>query len=271
MYRKIIFFLALFMIAHTVQMPNPEARREIIIFVHGSFIAARPMRGWFIKHNGLYSLEQLQDDGNLRYLNITRTLWKTNQELYNHDAVYVYGWSGKVSHRERMAESRKLANEIAKLVADDPNVHITLLTHSHGGNVALGMACIDEQLPFTIDRLILLACPVLEATCHAVKKPLFCSIYAFHSHADLTQVADMQYFHDDAVKKKPLFAQRHFPDDCRECVKEVRIARGRRDIGHLEFITHWFFKQVMNIVHELETDSENAPRDKKCSEFFYRL
>lgn len=268
--KKFLLFLGC-MVTQTAQPPVAQPVRRIVIFVHGSFIAARPVRGLFIKHDGLCSLEQLREEGNLRYLAITRTLCDTNKELYSPDSVYVYGWSGKLSHGERMAESRKLAAAIANIVANDSHVHITLITHSHGGNVALGMASLDEQLPFTIDRLVLLACPVLEATCHAVHDPLFVAIYAFHSHADLTQVADMQYFHNDAVAKKPIFAQRHFPADCRGRVVEVRIARGKRDIGHVEFITHWFFKRLMKLVHELEQSPEQAPRNKKGTEIFYRL
>jgi len=51
---------------------------------------------------------------------------------------------------------------------------VTLISHSHGGNVALNLAAIAEkESPLSIERLILLACPVQQETAALVDAPMF--------------------------------------------------------------------------------------------------
>ncbi|HEB42076.1 MAG TPA: hypothetical protein ENI08_03590 [Candidatus Dependentiae bacterium] len=144
---------------------------------------------------------------------------------------YVFGWSGKLNHTGRQLAAKDLYHALKELVLRYQKEYcitpqITLITHSHGGNVALNMAAIvDKDYSLIINRLILLACPVQNYTMDLVKSPLFKRIYSIHSHTDMLQILDPQGLHPflalkrmaefknafNISKKRPLFSRRHFP------------------------------------------------------------
>jgi hypothetical protein len=63
---------------------------------------------------------------------------------------YAFGWSGLLSQKSRQKESIRLMNqlhqEVLKFRREGINPQITLLCHSHGGNVALNMGIISSLL-----------------------------------------------------------------------------------------------------------------------------
>ena len=161
-----------------------------------------------------------------------QTLSEHNQHRFPLEHFYAFGWSGQLCRHKRKEASEELQEAINAIVETytaqrGTPPHITLITHSHGGNVALNLAKSPQS--FEIEILILLACPVQEETAPLVTSDLFKKIYSLHSHSDASQVLDPQGLHPfrDAVReawankslrplfrrraeRPPLFSQRHF-------------------------------------------------------------
>jgi len=148
-----------------------------------------------------------------------------------------------------------------------------MITHSHGGNVALYMAKIKKEFttPITIDELILLACPVQQKTVNLIKDDLFKQIYSLYSKADLIQVLDPQGIY--AIKSKlqgkksinkrktPLFSKRRFP--VQDNLKQAKIRINGRAISHLDFILKTFLRHLSEILAELRKSTVQRPSLKK--------
>lgn len=168
---------------------------------------------------------------------IARILSKAAPDAFSYKHFYSFGWSGKLDPAARKQASEQLYSELKQLVlsyivqyAAVPEV--TLITHSHGGNVALNLVHFHaEESPLCINRLVLLACPVQQETASLVDSTLFASVYALHSHADAIQILDPQGLHPigHGIKESwnsaslkplaqsakessqtPLFSERHF-------------------------------------------------------------
>jgi hypothetical protein len=156
-------------------------------------------------------------------------------EQFPFQAFYCFGWSGDLDPQARIIAAQQLHQAIIQLIQTYKIQYtcvpsITLITHSHGGNVALNLVRGAENA-FYIDRLILLACPVQEETQNYIHYPMFKKSYSLHSHTDLIQILDVQKLHPFKhlkykIKKQrslkpfqkalqqslisPLFSKRHF-------------------------------------------------------------
>ena len=176
------------------------------------------------------------------------TIYDANPERFPLDSFYTFGWCGERDYEIRQAASEELYKGMKLLLLSCPEkTEITIITHSHGGNVALNLAQFAERdaaqngsYPFAIKELILLACPVQVKTRHYVDSAFFENIYAFHSHQDNLQIVDPQGLHVASLylqklgkglikfiktqsfdqfklawklehKQTPLLSERHFP------------------------------------------------------------
>ncbi|WP_196299706.1 hypothetical protein, partial [Streptococcus pneumoniae] len=76
---------------------------------------------------------------------------------------------------------------------------ITLVTYSHGGNVALYLSSVQAEKeqaeplpdPISIDTLVLLACPIQKETDYLVADPMFKKVYNIFSTEDFIQQWDL--------------------------------------------------------------------------------
>lgn len=188
--------------------------------------------------------------------------------LIAHDPVrfpaehfYLFGWSGKLSYQEREDTAKILYNEIKALIARYKKEYwttpkIRIITHSHGGNVALNLAKIKEvtDIEFIIEELILLACPVQVKTVPYIKDPVFKKIYSLYSTRDFIQILDPQEIINNMREKRfPLFSQRTFPDQPN--LRQIVVKRKKRAISHAEFILEKFLTTLPTILNELDTAS----------------
>lgn len=125
------------------------------------------------------------------------------QELYPDVQLscYTFSWSGRLSHKKRVQAAhdlyRQLMAEIKRL--NEKNIHITILGHSHGGNVTLNLAQAENTYHqhLKIDRAILLGTPVQSETQPLLASPIFKSIYHCYSHGDNVQKMDFISTRDD--------------------------------------------------------------------------
>lgn len=129
---------------------------------------------------------------------------------------YTFGWNGLLSVRKRHEAAgelyRTLQAEIRKFKAQNIEPKITLVTYSHGGNVALYLPMIQEDQenkenpmePLSVDTLIMLACPIQKETDYFVQNNLFKKVYNLFSTEDCVQQWD--FF----SSQEQFFSQRMF-------------------------------------------------------------
>ena len=145
---------------------------------------------------GLHHYTEVHEANN--QVTIAKILHKTSPILFPLETFYFYGWSGQLSLSERRKEAKNLALQIQSLIVEPYKTkygitpEITIITHSHGGNLVLNLAR-EKNLPFSIDTLIMLACPVQHETTKFIISPVFKTIYSLYSHNDILQVLDPQF------------------------------------------------------------------------------
>ena len=123
---------------------------------------------------------------------------------------YTFGWHGELRNKRRLQAAEQLYETLAlekqklETLTKLP-VLINLVTHSHGGNVALYLAPIEEKnkQDLKIDKLIMFGCPVQRETERFVLSPVFKKIYHVYSNGDTIQVAD-------TISTKDFFSRREF-------------------------------------------------------------
>ena len=182
---------------------------------------------------------------------------------------YFFGWSGHLSHKKRKIAAQNLHNALTKLIKTYKKTNgvvpkLRLITHSHGGNVALYFSKINDLSanPITIHELILLACPVQQKTAKQIPSKTFERIYSLYSGLDMIQVLDPQGLHQlskDIKRKqiKPLFSQRLFAPQ--ENLTQVRLKINGRGILHIEFLATDFAKLLPHILQELDVWNKDNP------------
>lgn len=147
-------------------------------------------------HLGLHHYSSVNEPNN--QIKIAKTLHAADPTMFPLDTFYFFGWSGKLSVTERRIEAKKLAHEIDTIIIKpfkekygiDPE--ITIITHSHGGNIALNLGR-EKNSSLIIDALIMLACPVQHETKKYINNSVFKTIYSFYSDNDSLQVLDPQF------------------------------------------------------------------------------
>ncbi|MBA2307074.1 hypothetical protein H0W26_02995, partial [Candidatus Dependentiae bacterium] len=191
---------------------------------------------------------------------IAYTLHKALPEEFPLDSCYFYSWEGHLTFSSRWKAAQRLYP-----ILKNHRGPITLITHSHGANVALYLAkCaqLDGNENFTIDRLIVLAPPVQEATKQYAYSPVFKEIYNFYSTADFMQVADMQKAYTESYKEAPpgtfipLFSERTYAPAPH--IRQVRMLIDGQSISHLHFLLTRFIKHLPLLLTLAQNSGEYA-------------
>lgn len=181
--------------------PPPSQPAPITIFVHGTQIHALfkdiDVRSFFPgvtqSPAGLSPIAQLPEKHIIR--KSLTALSVAQPKKFPLAGMYTFGWSGGIEVSERCNAAKKLFGLLQALSQEYNALHqaspeITLITHSHGGNVVLHMADHSIDPAPSIKRVILLACPVQERTQSYTQSPLFEKMYSLHSHHDQFQIMD---------------------------------------------------------------------------------
>lgn len=211
---------------------------------------------------------------------LAHTLAQTDPNNFPFEHIYLSGWSGKLDFAERTKSASELFNHITQLQQTyraryGAVPRIRIITHSHGGNVALNMAKCNNAETVIIDELILLACPVQKETAQFVHHAMFKKIYSLHSHLDMIQVLDPQGWHDiktvlkqffttvnfDTFKElfsktdQPFFSERHFTAHAKLIQADIRTKY--RGLLHIEFKLLPFIKKLPHVIKHLESQLGN--------------
>jgi len=231
----------------------------ITIWIHGTRFIRRPLYESFFE--GTPRLKLAQSAPEEYYLRtIASTFSKTDPYRFPFQTFYLFGWSGKLRAAAREDAAIHLYRDLSTLVAAyEKRYHkkpiIRILTHSHGGTVALNLAKVQSSPSFHIKELVLLACPVQRNTRDYIADPLFERVYALCSSLDMLQLLAPQIISNIYRTKKghirskmewPPFSQRCFPGNPK--LTQIKIKMNGRAIFHHEFNSKPFIKVLPRIL-----------------------
>ncbi len=186
--------------------PPPSQQTPITIFVHGTQMHTLfrdvDLSGWLPPSTqtsaGLHAAKTLDKEHQIK--KCLNALTKADTKQFSLESSYVFGWSGEIEVEVRKQAGKDLFDLLKALSLSYEQLHhkrptITIITHSHGGNILLHMAeqCAEANAPFEISRLILMAVPVQEITLSHISSPIFKTIYSLHSHDDHVQIMDQEW------------------------------------------------------------------------------
>ena len=183
-----------------------------------------------LRSSGLYRLQPIQKKGfvpivpvsdiekkNKFYISsFTADLFRDvihlagNKEETDKKYFYTFGWSGHLNFESRYKASEVLYDGIIKerdrLIKETGlPVKIRIFAHSHGGNVALHLAELEDKYNknLALNQLVLLGTPIQSETERLIFHPIFNKIYNIYSLGDHVQVADI-------ISTKDFFSRREF-------------------------------------------------------------
>jgi len=258
---------------------SDKMSHTITIWVHGTRALSKKVFPAFFKSiPGMQPASAYNEKNNL--FTIAKTLSATDPANFPLENIYLFGWSGVLLSHARKQAARQLYKDLITLIQQRKQQYgttpkIRMITHSHGGNVALYLAKIKKEFApqIKIDELILLACPVQQKTINLIKDDLFKQIYSLYSKGDLIQVIDPQGVY--AIIKKtllgkkkstnkqrtPFFSGRRFPNQ--DNLKQAKIKINGHAILHLDFILTKFLHHLPDILVELKKSATQHPSLQK--------
>lgn len=257
--KKIISFFIAIIPLH-MQACTDDA---ITIFIHGTNIPGvdfkRQLFGDYIP-KGLVKAHDMHE--NIHPHAIIRSLTTGKNPFTAEDVLYFFGWDG-IFPIQREHAAQQLHNELIAIVhekeytSDNP-LHITFITHSHGGNIVLYLINIieEQKSPIVINTLILMGCPIFNITASYIEKNTVQKIFNLYSDNDRIQILDPQALYPESYLngKKPdsLFAKRTF-DTTKKTVWQAKITIDQYALNHFDWINPKFICSLGQIIKEIET------------------
>ena len=243
----------------------------INVWIHGTLFELRHIIPKFLHiEQGLNPISSYFPEH--YYWKIAQDLAENNPNRFNFDEFYLFGWSGTLSFAEREKAAKNLYDALKKLSLAYQQKYgqkplIRLITHSHGGNVALNLAKIKDSNEITISELVLLACPVQKKTATAIADPMFKKVTSLISKIDMIQILDPQglYYKEwpEILKNKELlkslFSEREFQPQSNLIQAQIKL--NNRSIFHMEFILAKFLKKlplILNKIDKLASDQNSS-------------
>lgn len=234
------------------------SKKTVTVWVHGTRLLTKfGAQELFYSPDGMKAVKDIPENYHMH--KIAKKLSELNNERFQFENFYLFGWTGKLSFEKRKEAAKELykalvelAKEYKKLYGQYPTFRI--ITHSHGGNVALNLCNFyDESTPFVVSELVLLACPVQERTKIGIECPLFERAYSFFSKGEFLQVIDPQGLYQ-GNKIYPLFSKRVFPDNVKLSQAEIKMYG--RPILHVEFLLGHFLYKLPSMLDALDKEHQ---------------
>jgi len=253
---------------HVFDMSNSvfgQSRPRITIWIHGTKSMGAFSEFTHGSPEGLMAVSQLPFV--YRMGRITKVLSQADPKSFPLEHFYVFGWSGTLAFDERKAQAEKLYALLKKMNLDYETLYgvkpeITLITHSHGGNVALNLAAVkDEDCDLTV-AAILLACPVQHETKKLVNDPFFSKVYSFYSTSDFVQILDPQGLYKTEMNcdRHVEFSARQFPASTN--LRQARLKINGYGIMHVGFTFSRFVSLLPDIIHHTDEWMEKEPNEE---------
>jgi hypothetical protein len=251
-------------IVHTKAPQQTSKSQHIInVLVHGTHLFPK----WFLKmfmycKRGMHEISTVPTS-KVQYRMATQ-LSESDPYEFPFNSFYAFVWSGDLCFIGRKKAAMELYENLRTILRDYRKKHkkhpkLRIITMSHGGNVALNMANIENaQNLVHVNELILLCCPVQHETRDYVSSPMFEKVYSLYSSADYIQQLDPQgLYKDNQRKDASLFSDRCFKPHTK--LKQAKIKINGFTIGHLNFGSKRFMSILPHILKELS----QWPMEKK--------
>ncbi len=246
----------------TTQLPPQIKSPPITIWIHGTHFIRRPI--FYSMFNGKAALKKACFfDSNQSFYTIAKTIAASSPKKFPLDTFYIFGWSGRLRAQEREDAAKKLYQDLQSIITMYLQQYqtypvIQLITHSHGGNVALNLAKVKDptDTQFSIASLILLACPVQIHTMDYIRDPMFKQVYVLYSGIDMLQVLAPEIIYQDNKKEKtrsykiPPFSSRRFP--LQPHIIQAKIKINKHALLHTKFTKPKFLTMLPLILTELD-------------------
>lgn len=224
----------------------------ITVYIHGTKLAPRALvRRIFHIPDGLVPAATFENQYHLR--SIADTLSAADPVRFSDEYMFLFGWSGALRFEDREQAAQDLYKQLKPVIKSYEQKYgktpkLRIITHSHGGNVALNLAKLKDDPHFIIDELILLACPVQEATAGLIRDAMFKEVFVLYSSLDLTQIIDPQglYTHDG---DRPMWSQRRFPKQ--DNITQVKLKLNGHALFHADFIRLKFMAMLPQIIDKM--------------------
>jgi len=246
---------------NSTQPQKSDKSPTVTVWVHGTKLVTKfVLQDLFYSPPGMTPVKDIPSHYHMYHM--AEELSQKDHQRFQMENFYLFGWNGKLSFEERILAAQNLYNELAKITTTYQKQYgvtptFRIITHSHGGNVALNLAKVKkDNVPFEISELILLACPVQEKTKNLIADPLFKRVYSFFSRGELLQVIDPQGMYK-GQSLHPLFSQRTFPNNPKLSQAKIRIYG--RSILHIEFLLGYFVLRLPEMLDAL--DRQNSKND----------
>ena len=176
-----------------------------------------------------------------------------NNAMFDMSHYYTFGWSGKINFAVRQKAGHELyeaIKDVLKKYYEQFGVYpvVRMITHSHGGNIALNMV---QELPFFEGgkvelELIMLACPVQKVTENLINHPGISRSYILYSTFDLIQKLDL-YKHEG----KRYFPARTFEAAASSNCYQVLVKINGKRLTHTDFC-HSIVRHIPEIISAVD-------------------
>ena len=250
----------------------------ITIWVHGTLMFRRPIyHHIFNNRSYLVLASSLPENHHFRVL--AQTIAEHDPEYFSLEEFYIFSWSGRLQNQERKEAAEKLYQEIISLREEYQSKYgcepiIRIITHSHGGNVVLNMAKLNNStVQLRIAALILLACPVQEKTMHLINAPMFERVYSLYSSFDMIQILAPQFKRTCGTDEQSMrhkhryrilpFSARMFPNY--DHLTQAKIKINDYPVSHTSFSTQPFAALLPTILGKLDEWHNESYIEKKSN------
>ncbi|MBD3273215.1 hypothetical protein GF385_02580 [Candidatus Dependentiae bacterium] len=171
--------------------------------------------------------------------------------LDNNCFYYNFGWPGHLNQKRRYCAAddlyKSLLKEIKRIKKKNKcnNVNVTILCHSHGGNVALKLADLEKKYKknLKIKNLIMFGTPIQKETSNLIHSDVFEKIYNVYSRGDPVQVMDF-------VSTKSFYSKRKFHNNKKQNLPsklvQIEVRCGKLKPMHNEL---WFLRGNWNLLY----------------------
>ena len=229
---------------------TPATQGPVTIFVHGTLF---PVIDQLVRHFDLPAGFNKARAIKRSFLHgrIAKILARKDPFQFPYDNFYYFGWCGAL----RFDSRHRAAEQLYEFIKTLPRP-ITLIGHSHGGNVILEVGRVAEERgdhDFYVDRIVLLATPIQTVTEFYAARSYFRDVYTIFSEGDTVQVSDPQGLYRISRRAgcHSILSRRMLHDA--ENIKQCRIKLCMKNPAHLDFIRYRFLTrlpQVLDIMRQ---------------------
>ena len=253
---------------------------NITIFIHGSRSAAKyvlPQK--YQSKQGLYPVIDYSVDSH--YYEIAEIFQEKDPATFSMKNYYVFGWDGALSFDVRKKLAQKLRNQLEPVLdaykqKDGCYPEVTIITFSHGGNIALQLADFlgEVESKYNKVNLLLIGCPVQATTEHMIASSYFNHVSVVSSRGDVIQRMDPHNLYGpERDEKTRLFSRRffdveNFDNFVQNKIDQYAVTVNGKILGHVDLFRS-FMIHIPYVLEQQEDTSDIIEVDIEDNGFIF--